>query len=142
MSLSTERVAYFAGLFDGEGCISFYRAGGNWYPCVSIAMTDPGPVAAARESWGGTISRRKGSERQMGIFQWRVFGQKAAAFLDDVGPYLITKHDQAANVLPWLQVSTRRGRFRGPCIPIEEQETIRARHYDLRFSRAYRSVPA
>lgn len=132
---------YVAGLFDGEGCIAFYRAGGWYHPAVSIGMVDREPLDMLMAQYGGTISAQKpGKLNRQVAYQWRVFGRVAAAFLTDITPYLIIKRAQAENVLPWLAVSGRNGHFRGPCIPLEEQEVIRARHYTLRASKGYRSV--
>lgn len=99
---------YFAGLFDGEGCITIARGRtrGSVRPsfelrCI-VNMTTPGlgALTALHRTYGGYLTRhcrRKGvlSEQQ----SWVATGAPAAAFLTRVLPYLLVKRDEAEYAL-------------------------------------------
>lgn len=100
MPLSAE---YVAGLFDGEGCVTFYRTRHWTNPVLVIAMTDRSVLEACAEQWGGRVhATASGTNRQM--FHWRLFGGNAARFADDILPFLWVKRDEVAIVRPVLGV--------------------------------------
>jgi hypothetical protein len=86
-------MAYFAGFFDGEGCVAIYV---HKY-VVSITNTDVRPLKRAKELWGGTINVQK-RETLQGALQdlrrWSVYGRNSREFLNAILPYLIVKKEQ------------------------------------------------
>ena len=92
--------AYAAGLFDGEGSILIdkpRRTKGHtlW---VQVAMREPTAVTWLHERWLGSL--RPGTKRPKGrdafvCWYWRRYTSAAAAFLNDILPYLLVKQAQA-----------------------------------------------
>jgi len=85
--IQKEKLAYFAGLFDGEGCIcimkykSRYKNKEHCYRAfIQIAMTDKRPI-------------------EKNYFQWTMRCGDAAKFLTILLPMLLVKKQQAKNLI-------------------------------------------
>lgn len=102
--------AYLAGLIDGEGYIGVKRrmpseanklASPKYSPCVSLSMTDFGPVKLMADfcTLGEQIVSRKRTRNLKIIYQFDLENHRAAAFLREIRPYLIGKAEQADRVL-------------------------------------------
>lgn len=88
-----ERLAYAAGLIDGEGCIHL----GNSVTRVVMGMTRTTPLLKLQKQFGGTIRPRShipaGNKPQ---WVWEVVGPAAADMLHKLLPYLEIKGEEAA----------------------------------------------
>lgn len=96
-------LAYFAGFFDGEGCVGAYP---RRY-VVSLTNTDPRPLIRARELWGGFISKQTKESRQFAIqdlWRWQIYGHKSRPFLEAIRPYSKLKCEQIDTYLSILEV--------------------------------------
>ena len=96
-------VAYFAGFFDGEGCVAAYR---RKY-VVSLTNCDVRPLLRARELWGGFVSRQTIAERPgsvRDIWRWQIYGQKSRTFLEAIRPFTQIKREQIDTYLGVLDV--------------------------------------
>ena len=97
-----EQVAYFAGLFDGEGCVFINKTWQNkrklsprYKLQVSITNSNPKPLIIIKQLYGGIISaRRKNNEKYKAWYVWRVTTKSAENFLRDILPYLIIKKEE------------------------------------------------
>ena len=99
------KLAYFAGLFDGEGCIAAYMQkaqtrSGHRYPCASlralVSMTDPRPLREFQKVFGGSlVSKAPKYQRKRVIWEWCLGSAAAGKFLRAIIPYLIVKKEQA-----------------------------------------------
>lgn len=99
-SLSS-RVAYFAGLLEGEGCIDIVRhrrrpgAVVNYTPTIAIGMTDPEPVRLAAGLFGNgspvAIQERRTSGGRVAYHTQTRHAGKTREILLQVLPYLRTK---------------------------------------------------
>jgi len=94
-------LAYFAGLFDGEGCINVSEVKpkpGRLSPCfqtlAQVSMTDRRPLELLLKSFGGTM-QLVNKEGARPIWVWRVYHKTAKLFLEAIVPYLIVKKVQA-----------------------------------------------
>lgn len=95
--------AYAAGLIDGEGCIdigynkkSIYNTYGQFYPRVTVHITDKSVLDWLMGLWGGSIFIRKtGLPHWKQSYDWKLQSVKALDFITDIKPYLIIKSDQA-----------------------------------------------
>jgi hypothetical protein len=99
----TER-AYFAGFFDGEGCVAAYR-GGRYV--VSLTNCDVRPLVRARDLWGGYVSRQKAETRRgalRDLWRWQIYGQKSRQFLEMIRPFSRIKREQIDTYLSVLRV--------------------------------------
>ncbi len=93
MSLNVN-IAWVAGFFDGEGCVSITRRqrSANFvehFMAVQIAQKDPRPIRLIHDEFGGclTIARRGKSS----FFYLRFHGKTAERFLKAIEPYVICK---------------------------------------------------
>ena len=100
-ALDANRLAYFAGLFDGEGCVNVSEVKprpGKYSPTfqtlAQVSMTDRKSLDLLLSSFGGNVRlvTKKGSRP---IWVWRVYHKAAKRFLEAILPYLIVKKPQA-----------------------------------------------
>lgn len=90
-------LAYLAGLFDGEGCIT--RT--NDHPIVQIGMTDE-PVMRWVAEIGGTLRVEDHPNRgnRKPLYRWRLLaGSDVREFLWALFPYLRVKRTQAEEAI-------------------------------------------
>ena len=101
--MRTVERSYIAGLFDGEGCVSIYRAGkpyGNNYRyelLVFISNNYREPIDWLYKVFGGCIKTRYANieKNWRTNYIWRLNSNQAASFLKIIEPYLRIKHEQA-----------------------------------------------
>lgn len=91
-------IAYLAGFFDGEGCISVVRGG----PTIAVAVVqvDRRPLDALAEHYGGRVAphgKPKPGHRQ--AYRWQIYSANARVFLRDILPFLVVKRESAEMVL-------------------------------------------
>jgi hypothetical protein len=111
--------SYFAGLFDGEGCvITFIGRRGRYcqiYP--KVTMVAKAPVEALYETYGGYFRRlrgqrsntsRKATRRQ---WLWSAYSADARRFFKSIKPFSLCKH---AEIVAAIQLLDLMGRPGGP----------------------------
>lgn len=108
----TEMNAYFAGFFDGEGCIGIYctsKAGPSFNLRISIGQKHREILDFAQSIWGGAVYKRIDKRNQRSHYIWEVTAKKAEVFLDAVSPYCVEKKRQikAAKSFRLLLVNNR-----------------------------------
>lgn len=84
-----EEMAYYAGILDGEGCISYYKS-------LSVAVEGlyPKTLIDMHTVFGGSVSEiKRGNKRR--YYRWRIYGKEAARCLEMLLPYLREKKEQA-----------------------------------------------
>lgn len=132
------QVAYWAGLFDGEGCINIYRTKANsksktsrpsYTLQVSIDNTNEEVLKEIYETYGGTFYTRKRKNRTR-IYCVKLCSNKAIPFLTDILPYLRIKKSEAIIALEF-QEKGKRETF-SP-IPLTEKELAVRESYKLRL---------
>jgi hypothetical protein len=115
---------YFAGFFDGEGCISLFyckirpkktapteRVMG--FRLVALASnTDQTPLVALRERYGGAINLSKArNEKLKAVYSWRIIKRDAMrSFLTDIAPYTLVKKPQIDIALRYLATVAESGK--------------------------------
>jgi hypothetical protein len=116
---SEAELAYFAGFFDGEGCVGINpvsKAGGvSRYYCLyaTARQIDTTPLQMLKEAFGGCIQGpHNASATKRGTYSWRVQAAQAEQFLVAVLPYLVVKRAQAE-----LALEFRRTFHRGEILP-------------------------
>lgn len=113
--MDNTKLAYFAGLIDGEGCICIKRVAArsikdpknNWERrrsptytwSLAIVMCDPRPIRAFCEFFGlephRTNSRQRYKPHHRPVFTAQVGGKRGIAILAALLPYLIVKREEA-----------------------------------------------
>lgn len=100
-------LAYLAGLFDGEGCVSAWMATGKhgWRLDalrVTIKMCDPQGIEVARRCFGGSTRWTLAKHPRRAQYVWNIASRaKAVQFLSAIRPYVRVKSDQIALALKW-----------------------------------------
>jgi hypothetical protein len=96
-------LAYVAGLFDGEGCISIAKCKPRYSGCspyyrlvVAVAMANEYIPRFLKFHFGGRVSKRNApTERWKDQWQWHLGSDGAVAFLKAILPYLKLKREEA-----------------------------------------------
>jgi len=96
-------LAYAAGLMDGEGSICIrehtYKTPGHNIPSfslyVEIRMTNKEGVEYIKSVFGGSLKSKGLTKTGKVIYDWKIYSNKAAKFLEIISPYLKCKHRQA-----------------------------------------------
>lgn len=127
--MTDNELAYFAGFFDGEGCVAIYP---KKY-VVSLTNTDIRPLRRAEELWGGYISTQKASTRPgalQDLWRWQIYGHSARPFLEAIRPFSKVKAEQ---IDVYLAVLSRVPVGRGAKYTGDDKEVISAAAVKLRL---------
>lgn len=92
--MADTKIAYLAGVFDGEGTIGFYWNGKQYVLSVAVTMCCVAVLEAFVEEFGGKIypCNKKNAKRPQ--YTWQLRAKKAEPFMSAVLPYLIEKREQ------------------------------------------------
>ena len=88
-----DAVAYCAGFFDGEGCISISDSGpgrGRQLRLITSQKYDDRPLLLMKETFGGAVYLFSS-----GLPKHVTTGRVAVRMLEQMLPYLLVKYDQA-----------------------------------------------
>lgn len=86
-------LSWFAGLFEGEGCISIHGGGRRGYTLLSaqVTMIDLTLIEAFFERFGGyRMPVRTRSPRHRQAYVWHVRGASATWFLSQIKPFVVS----------------------------------------------------
>jgi len=102
--VTNEELSYFAGYFDGEGCIHA-RTLYSKYFAIEILVTSTYPMVCRSlcHSFGGVVTHnRHGNPKtrhkfknHRNFYRWRVYGPHAILVLERLYPFLREKKEQA-----------------------------------------------
>jgi len=96
---------YFAGLFDGEGCISLQKLKSERLPVFALRIfvgnTCLEVLQEFQKIWGGLI--REHSKARKITFIWYVPFEKQLQFLIALFPHLIVKRKEAETAIDFLE---------------------------------------
>lgn len=125
-------IAYWAGFFDGEGCISLDSRKGkrNIIFSVSIGQANPWLIQHLQFTFGGAVKHRSigscGNKRPFWI--WHAYAKQALLFLEIVCPFLKIKKQEAEIAINFQR--NRRGS--GSIISAKERTIEEAQQFLLR----------
>lgn len=91
-------LAYFAGIVDGEGCISSAETRGRVFASLNVTNTYPYILEDLKSLFGGNIYRRnrkKALEHHKASYGWTIGGASVSQALELLLPYMIIKKEQA-----------------------------------------------
>lgn len=108
---------YFAGFFDGEGCVGIYlrpikhsgrgAVSPQYFLSISIANTNFEVLSHIRETCGGVIGNpqihrpKKDGNPRKHLWRWSAQSRESFHILSAVFPFLIVKREQAAVALEY-----------------------------------------
>jgi hypothetical protein len=113
--LETDK-AWFAGIIDGEGCISIFKRGPDFTPSVKIANTNELLINKCKQvleeaEIGYYIRYSDRGERSNSKPAWELIMEsrpRVIATLNLILPYLVSKREQAKLVLDWCSQDKRK----------------------------------
>jgi hypothetical protein len=93
-------IAYAAGFFDGEGCISISK---NGAVDIRVTNTAKNVLVKLQNIFGGSITDRtqKANKTQ---YAYSFYGENAIEFIKLIKPYLIDKAPQAEAILEYYEL--------------------------------------
>ena len=98
---SNDMIAYMAGLFDGEGCVTYKKYWSNkrenrprkyycWRIQLEIVMTDEATIQWCCDHFGGRCIKKPRKEYKM-QYRWRRGFKHAYEIASAIYPYAVTK---------------------------------------------------
>ncbi len=105
MKMSDTPLAYLAGFFDGEGCVT---VGNNGSFALGIVNTHLPILNMFKAVFGGSVTSRK-QRVNKAQFVWRVYGQTAVDTATLLAPLTIEKREQLVIAIDWM---TSRSQFK------------------------------
>ena len=93
---------YFAGLFDGEGCVTMHLAKAGYMSVqVKVSMCDRAPIAALHQRFGGRFEDGKQATKTgRSIYSWSVFNAECVEALNVFSKQCLVKNLVAQAALP------------------------------------------
>lgn len=99
-------IAYVAGFFDGEGCVSVWSKGGkkgSYTFGVIIVNTNPIPLGICKDIFGGSIYKETRGGPRRPLWIWRCSYNKAIKFINAILPYSIIKKPELEVALEYAK---------------------------------------
>jgi hypothetical protein len=100
--LSSTQAAYFAGIIDGEGCVSIRKAECNRFEKsprysarITVGNTSRDLIEQLFLTFGGAVTYRFGTTKKRPCWLWSLQSRKAREVIRAVRPYLVVKQHQA-----------------------------------------------
>jgi hypothetical protein len=96
-------IAYYAGIFDGEGCVMICKAKNKtssrgvryWLQC-RVVNTDKWLIDSLYMAFGGSVfTRNRRDTNRMDIWDWSASSKQAGNFLEIIYPFLHVKKQEA-----------------------------------------------
>lgn len=104
--------AYFAGLFDGEGCVRINRRQRGKYiehiQFYTLSQKDGRIIDWIVRNYGGFVHYGKSSEYRKPVFTWIVTNKKGREIMKRILPFLIYKKDQVEKTLQFNSLTNRK----------------------------------
>ena len=115
------KFAYFAGFFDGEGCVCIYqsrgprdrRDTGRTTIRISVANTNKEVLDQFSTAFGGKVGKSGHTKPRLGrdglqMWHWGIQGLKCKQFLQAIRPYAVVKAEQIRLGLEYLDFCEKR----------------------------------
>lgn len=125
MSNSLSDLAYCAGVFDGEGCVTLTKDGDSNYRLrLKITSTDYSVLTWLQDHFGGSINlSRKETDNNKESWDWYCKTEDQVVFLFGILPYTIIKRAQIIEALNYHFEKQNGGKL------TEDEFVLRERYY-------------
>ena len=112
--MKNEKLAYFAGLMDGEGCfnINFNKRRETYQARLTMTNTNTLLVNWCADKFGGKVYlRKKYNIRHKEKWEWMCWGNKESLvrILKDIFPYLVGKKEQCKTLIEFQETLNKIG---------------------------------
>ena len=137
--LTAEKLAYVAGIIDGEGHISIRRSmpanaskqkrlSPAYEIMVGITNTSPKLIEFLKDEFGGTVTlmNQDRPEHHKPCFRWGLSSNQAIRFIEAIAPFLLVKKERAELVLAYSRIKPEYDRT-NEGYRIVSEETIKAK---------------
>ena len=131
MKFKETEASYYAGLFDGEGCVGIYldrskiyKALPRHYLQVIITNTNVTVLMDLKNQFNGCLTTHKQHPTSWGkkrIYWWRLSGKGAKEFLETIYPYSRIKRQEIEIAIRFQSIAERGARVEH----YDEMDTIR-----------------
>jgi hypothetical protein len=102
--MTTITDAYFAGLFDGEGCVTMHLAKAGYMSVqVKVSMCDRAPIFALHQRFGGKFDEKQITKTGRTIYSWSLFNADCVEALSMFAKQCLVKNLVAQAALPTAQ---------------------------------------
>ena len=108
--VSEIEIAFIAGFFDGEGCISI---GKNGSVDIGIVNTSKINLEYIYKIFGGSLNKRSQKINKT-QYIYRLYGENAINFLTVMEPYLLDKKEQAHTIAEYFKLRNEISTIRIP----------------------------
>lgn len=88
-------LAYLAGFFDGEGCVSVRRSNDSYSMAVEVTQLNPSPLIRFQKRFGGRVYMKRDKRGYRPLFAWQIVASGAVKVLEALRPYLDGKAEEA-----------------------------------------------
>jgi hypothetical protein len=118
-------------MVDGEGHIALAPWKGSFLPIVEVINTDTRATDWFSEHFpgGNVVKYDRQNQRHKPRYNWRLTGRRAYAFLREIDPYLVFKHEQAALIFAYYDEG---GYFQHGAERLPAEEIIRRAELHLK----------
>lgn len=126
---------YYAGFFDGEGCVSVHSRGRQWSVLkASISNTDLPVLEDFKGRFGGGIYRGSSRRGVKPWWKWEATSKAAANFLETILPYSKIKAEQIEVALEFQDTMGTDHNSRKPVTDdvLQLRESIRLRLKEMK----------
>lgn len=106
VTASTERLAYTAGLIDGEGTVSLRKFTGKWKPSIRIANTSWPLMEWLRETFDGPsifIEHRRIRQSRLQCYMFHIQGLGHLPLYEALLPLMVIKRSQMECVIEFTR---------------------------------------
>ena len=139
-------LAYFAGIFDGEGCIIIRKVKGYHNVMVAVANTNEWLCRQFYFSFGGGVRlRSKQIQNRQPIWAWQAYSSDAKNTLVLLLPYLKLKKPQAEIAIRFANRMQKKkgGRVTDGELAVREAERLLISNYNkpLKFIESGQNPP-
>lgn len=101
-------VAWAAGFFDGEGCISIRKTGGRGYGLlIQVTQVNKDPIQKFANLFGGSICLQESRGSHKPLWRWCQACRRASESIRYMLPFLIVKQEAALLALQFQNMKTR-----------------------------------
>lgn len=112
--MQKEKLAYFAGLMDGEGCfnINFNKRRETYQARLTMTNTNTLLVGWCENEFGGKVYlRKKYNPKHKEKWEWMCWGNKdtLTRILKDILPYLVGKKEQCKTLIEFQNTLNKIG---------------------------------
>ena len=97
-------VEYFAGHFDGEGCLDMGRHSNGWRLRAAVKVCHLPVLEYYKATFGGTVRQRPGGAKNKMLWDWSLRNQpQLLSFLEAIEPFSLEKKPQILVAIQWLR---------------------------------------